>query len=151
MDANALLVYVALIVVAHARVLRPDDETDVSDAAVRERADDVVEKRTSNGNHSLDACVGNRGLLRGKCRARVRAAHTRAKPASEDDCLCGAGRAHAACHRNDATTSATAAACPSGFTLSNTRAMRPSASITNVVRFTPQYFRPYIDFSAQTP
>ena len=49
------------------------------------------------------------------------------------------------------TASATSAACPSGFTFSNTRAIRPFWSMTKVVRNTPMYFLPYIDFSAQTP
>jgi len=37
------------------------------------------------------------------------------------------------------------------FVISNTFAIRPSASIMNVVRATPQYFLPYIDFSCHTP
>src|SRR5262249_21022986 len=52
---------------------------------------------------------------------------------------------------NAATASATAGACSSGLTFSKTCAMRPFASMMKVVRLTPQYFRPYIDFSAQTP
>ena len=49
------------------------------------------------------------------------------------------------------TASATSAPCPTGFTFSNTRAMRPVSSMTKVVRFTPMYFFPNIDFCAHTP
>lgn len=50
-----------------------------------------------------------------------------------------------------ARASSTSAAWPLGFTFSKTRAMRPAGSMRKVVRRMPWYFRPYIDFSPQTP
>ena len=45
----------------------------------------------------------------------------------------------------------TSSAWPSGFTLSNRAATLTSGPITKVVRATPMYVRPYIDFSCQQP
>src|SRR5688572_25154354 len=49
-----------------------------------------------------------------------------------------------------AIASITSAAWPAALTFENTRAMSPLASMRKVVRSTPMYFRPYIDFSFQT-
>src|SRR5690606_10483317 len=45
------------------------------------------------------------------------------------------------------TAASTSSACPGTETLSHRRLTTPSASIRYVVRITPMYFRPYIDFS----
>src|SRR5262249_29171666 len=49
------------------------------------------------------------------------------------------------------STASTCSGWPSGFTLCITLATFPSASITNVERFTPQYVLPPNFFSPQTP
>src|SRR4051812_36198564 len=49
------------------------------------------------------------------------------------------------------SAASTSSSCVFGDTFGSTVATRPSASMTNVARWLPQYFRPYIDFSTQTP
>src|SRR5205823_1119653 len=41
--------------------------------------------------------------------------------------------------------------CSSGFTLRKIAEIRPSPSMTNVLRSAPMYFFPYMLFSTQTP
>ncbi len=56
------------------------------------------------------------------------------------------GPAYKAC-----TAAITASAWPFTFTLGNTAATFPAASMTKVVRSMPMNFRPYKDFSFHTP
>src|SRR5262245_16312346 len=49
--------------------------------------------------------------------------------------------------QSEYTSSSTSAPCPFGFTLRKIFAIRPLASMTNVVRRIPLYFRPYMLFS----
>jgi len=46
---------------------------------------------------------------------------------------------------------ATFAASSAGFTFRHASSTRPSSSIRNVLRSTPMYVRPYMDFFFQTP
>src|SRR5690349_2307652 len=50
-----------------------------------------------------------------------------------------------------ASARSTRSSCSTGFTFRNTWSILPSGPITNVERSKPQYVRPYIDFSTQTP
>ena len=77
-DPDAGERYLPAIVLANAVVLRPDDETDVRDAGVGQRADQVVEKRAADRDHAFDAGVGG-GRLPGRQAGRRRSrAHARA-------------------------------------------------------------------------
>ncbi len=85
------------VVRADGGVIRCDDDTDIGDAAVGERGEDVIEKRAAAtvGDHGLHPRARCHGLRRIERRGRLGPAHARAEAASEDDAR-GRSSAHAA-------------------------------------------------------
>ena len=74
------------VVRADVVVIGRDDERDVGDPGVGQRAEDVVEKGPAvDGDHRLAARVGGAPLFVAEARVRIRRAHPRTQAAREHD------------------------------------------------------------------
>jgi hypothetical protein len=72
------------VIAAHGGVFGADDEADVAQAGVGERAENEIEKGPSHGDHGLHSGIGGAGLLGSEGGGLIRSSHALAETASEN-------------------------------------------------------------------